>query len=219
VDAEFRSIARRASSTGAPDDSVALLKAMLRAGFVSRRQAEVAAALGHEIARRVVRDTVAVDPWETGLRLLSDTSLRFLACDFAERVVPVLEGDSRGAIQARAVLEVSRRFADAEATRAELHAAQRTALAVALVVAGTGAREAMCTIALTAAPGTGVSGHMFMTAFCVANGVLRVRREVTWEAKPPYQARDAAAIEERRWQRRRLASSLVVLRTSGSSPH
>jgi hypothetical protein len=208
MDAEFSSLVRRASSTDHPEDFLALLRAKLRRGLVSWRQVEVAAALGHEMARRVVGAGAESGSWENGLALLTDARLRHLACDYVERAFSVFEVGGPDELRARAVVEVSRRFANGDATHIELHVAQREALAAALRGGQAGSREVFCAVALTAAPAA-ARGHMPITVVCVANGVLRAIRAQVWEPKPPYEARDAVADAERCWQAKRLAMSLL----------
>jgi len=72
-------------------------------------------------------------------RLLDDSALRLLACDFAEDVLPIFEKKYPNDDRPRKTIALARRFAVGKATREELAAAW----AAARDAAGAAARDAM----------------------------------------------------------------------------
>ena len=117
----------------------------------------------------------------------ADREIRLLACDFAEHTLPIFEAEYPNDKRPRQAIEVSRKFAEGEATRKDLAAAWAAAGAVArdILAAAWAARDAA-----------------WDAAKDVARDILDAAwaaRDATWDAD-----RDA----ERQWQEQKFREML-----------
>ena len=79
---------------------------------------------GDKVVVRRARLMSRVDAWD-------ERSARLLACDFAERVLPIFEREHPGDTRPRSAIDTARGFAVGEATASELAAARDAARAAA----------------------------------------------------------------------------------------
>ena len=134
----------------------------------------------------------------------ADKIARLLACDYAERVLPIFEKSLPGDMRPRRAIETSRRFANGLASQAELAAAgdaARTARAAAW------AAEAAAWAAWAAASAAGDAARAARAAAWAASAA----GDAAWAAAGDA-ARDAARAAnntEREWQVERLKQYLL----------